>query len=105
MEKIAKVIDQNPENAISLLKEVMSQIDGEYERYNITFLRLFFIYSQLGQFQEALNVLLEGQKEGFFYPLSTGERKFQQFEEFESFNKCNFNLFTINLKQMIILTN
>jgi predicted esterase len=90
MEKTAKVLGQNPEEAIRLLKESLVQIVGDYERFNITF-RMFFIYSGMGKLQEALNILMEEQKEGFFYPVLTDEGKFlpyiEKLESYECFNK------------------
>ena len=98
-EKAARIKGQNPEESIRLLNEAMSQIDGDYERFQITFFHLFFIYSGMGRFQEALDVLIEGQKEGFFYPITTGERKypsfvdvFKGFEGFDGFLEQNDRL-------------
>jgi len=76
MEEAAKLSDQNHEKAVQFFEKSMFELTGDYERFNISFFNLFIRYTRMGQIEKAMNVLLEGQKENFFYPISVDGRKF-----------------------------
>jgi len=76
IEEASKLSGQNPEKELQFFEDSISHIAGHYERFNTSFFHLFIRYTRMGQIEKAMNVLLQGQKENFFYPISAEGRKF-----------------------------
>ena len=87
MKKTKELEAQNSEESVRLYTDALASVQGEYERFNIIFWGLSFVYSKMGLFQNSLDIMLKGQEEGLYFPIRTGERKWPAFvEELEELN-------------------
>ena len=81
MKKVEAIHYQNPEEAVKILKKALLKIEDPFERFNIIFWKLSFLYAETGQMQECYDILKLGQGEGFYYPFRIEERKFPPYVE------------------------
>jgi len=71
--------DQDLDRKIGLLSSALSAIDDPYERFDIIFEDLSFLYAKEGRYRECFDILKLGQDEGLFYPLMAGDRKWPEY--------------------------
>lgn len=78
-QKVDIIRNQDRAQAIAALTEALPGIKDPYERFDIIFWELSFLYAESGQYEKCYDILKTGQNEGLFYPLQAGERKFPEY--------------------------
>ncbi len=77
--EIEQLGDQNRDGQIGVLSSALSALDDPYERFDIIFNDLSFLYGKEGRYRECFDILKQGQEEGLFYPLMAGDRKWPEY--------------------------
>ncbi|MFC1765704.1 hypothetical protein ACFL6U_26970 [Planctomycetota bacterium] len=97
--KLATIRNEDPAKTIDLIKNTLPKVKSTYERFNLIFWELSFLYAGQNNFTATYAILKQGQKEGLYYPIRTGNRTWPEYThelqkqaDFEQFMKTNAEL-------------
>lgn len=83
-------IKHDPDKVIESISSVISKSSNPIEKFNLIFWELSFLYAENEKYDRCLQILEQGQDEGLFYPLQTGNsiwpKYLNQLKDLDRFN-------------------
>ena len=96
IKQVKQTGNENYDEKIKILSQFLSTASNLYERFNIIFWELSFLFAAKGQYSKCFQILAEGQEEGMFYPFQTNWPeyidKLEPLDNFNSFVETNNQL-------------